>query len=86
MVARKTDRGDVVVPEERITRVEALKTHTIWGAYAEFTEKSKGSIEVGKLGDVVVVDRDLLTCPEDQIKAIEPVMTVLGGKLVYEKK
>jgi predicted amidohydrolase YtcJ len=86
MVARKTDRGDVVVPEERITRVEALKTHTIWGAYAEFTEKSKGSIEVGKLGDVVVVDRDLLTCPEDQMKAIEPVMTVLGGKVVYEKK
>jgi predicted amidohydrolase YtcJ len=86
MVARKTDRGDVVVPEERITRVEALKTHTIWGAFAEFTEKSKGSIEVGKLADVVVVDRDLLTCPEDQIKAIEPVMTVLGGKVVYEKK
>lgn len=86
MVSRKTDRGDVMVPEERITRVEALKTHTIWGAYSEFTEKRKGSIEVGKLGDFVVVDRDFLTCPEDQIKAIEPVMTVLGGKVVYEKR
>jgi predicted amidohydrolase YtcJ len=86
MVARKTDRGDVVVPEERITRVEALKTHTIWGAYAEFTEKSKGSIEVGKLGDVVVVDRDLLTCPEDQMKDVEAVVTVIGGKVVYEKR
>jgi predicted amidohydrolase YtcJ len=86
MVARKTDRGDVMVPEERITRVEALKTHTIWGAFAEFTEKSKGSIEVGKLGDVVVVDRDPLTCPEDQMKAVEPVMTVIGGKVVWEKK
>jgi predicted amidohydrolase YtcJ len=85
MVARKTDRGEVVYPEERITRAEALKTHTIWGAYMQFAEKAKGSIEVGKLGDVVVIDRDLLTCPEDQMKDVEAVMTVLGGKVVWEK-
>ncbi len=86
MVARKTDRGEVLYPEERITRAEAVKTHTIWGAYLEFTEKQKGSVEVGKLADVVVIDRDLLTCPEDQMREIEPVMTVLDGKVVYEKR
>ena len=84
-IARKTDRGDVLEPQERITRAEALKTHTIWGAYLQFSEKSKGSIEPGKLADLVVLDRDYLTCPEDQIKDIQPLMTILEGKIVYEK-
>ena len=82
-IARKTDRGDVLVPEERITRAEALKTHTIWGAYMQFAEKSKGSIEPGKLADLVVIDRDFLTCPEDQIKDIQPTMTIIDGKVAY---
>jgi predicted amidohydrolase YtcJ len=85
-IARKTDRGEVVYPEEKITRAEALKTHTIWGAYLQFSEKEKGSIEAGKLADLVVIDRDYLTCPEDEIKGIEPVMTIIGGKAVYEKR
>lgn len=86
MIARKTDRGEVVYPEEKITRAEALKTHTIWGAYMEFTEKAKGSVEPGKVGDLVVIDRDYLTCPEDQIKDIEPVIVVVDGKVAWEKK
>ncbi len=86
MVARKTDRGDVLYPEEKITRAEALKTHTIWAAYLQFAEKQKGSVETGKLADLVVLDRDYLTCPEDRIKDIEAVMTVIGGKVVYEAK
>jgi hypothetical protein len=85
-IARKTDRGEVLYPEEKITRAEALKTHTIWGAYLQFAEKDKGSIETGKLADLVVIDRDYLTCAEDQIKDIEPVMTIIGGKAVYEKR
>jgi predicted amidohydrolase YtcJ len=84
-IVRKTDRGEILVPQERITRAEALKTHTIWGAYIQFSEKSKGSIETGKLADMVVIDRDFLTCPEDQIKDIQPVTTILEGKIVYEK-
>src|SRR5947209_2302220 len=84
MVARKTDRGDVLYPEERITRAEALKTHTIWSAYMQFTEKQKGSLEVGKLADLVVIDRDIMTCPEDQIKDIDPVMTVVDGRVAFE--
>jgi predicted amidohydrolase YtcJ len=86
MVARKTDRGEVVYPEEKLTREEALKTHTIWGAYLQFTEKEKGSIEAGKLADLVVIDRDYLTCPEEQIRAIEPVMTIIGGKVAWERR
>jgi predicted amidohydrolase YtcJ len=80
MIARKTDRGEVLYPEERITRAEALKTHTIWSAYMQFTEKEKGSIEPGKLADLVVIDRDYLTCPEDQIKDIQPTMTIIAGR------
>ena len=84
-IARKTSHGDVLVPQEKITRPEALKTHTIWAAYLQFSEKQKGSIETGKLADLVVIDRDFLGCPEDQIKSIEPLMTILNGKVVYEK-
>jgi hypothetical protein len=83
-IARKTDRGEVIHPEEKITRAEALKTHTIWGAYLQFSEKQKGSIETGKLADMVVIDRDMLLCPEDQIKDIQPLMTILDGKVVFE--
>ena len=83
-IARKTDRGQVIHAEEKITRAEALKTHTIWGAYMQFSEKQKGSIELGKLADLVVIDRDFLACPDDQIKGIQPLMTILDGKVVFE--
>ena len=82
-IARLTIRGKVMHPEERISRVEALKTHTIWPAYMQFAEKERGSIEKGKLADLVVIDRDYLTCPESQIKDIEPLITILDGHIVY---
>jgi predicted amidohydrolase YtcJ len=85
-ITRRTAAGDVVFPEECITREEALKMYTIWAAYMQFAEKSRGSIEPGKLADLVVVDRDFLTCPVDQIKDIEPVMTIVGGKVVFGGK
>jgi predicted amidohydrolase YtcJ len=83
-IARKTDRGDVLHAEQKITRQEALKTHTIWAAYMQFAEKQRGSIEPGKAADLVVIDRDFLTCPEDQIKDIAPVMTIVDGKIAYK--
>jgi predicted amidohydrolase YtcJ len=86
MVARKTWEGKVIHSEEKLTREEALRAHTIWAAHLQFGEKVKGSIEAGKLADLVVVDRDYLTCPEDDIRAIEPVMTVLDGKVVWERR
>ena len=81
-VTRQTDRGRVLHPEERLTREEALRTHTIWAAYLQFAEKEKGSIEPGKLADLVVTDRDFLSCPEDEIRAIEPALVVLDGRIV----
>jgi len=84
-VARKTDRGRLLHPEEKISRQEALKTYTIWAAWRQFAEKTKGSIEPGKLADLVVIDRDYLNCPEDEIARIQPVMVILDGKVVLEK-
>jgi len=84
-VTRKTTTGEVLWPEERVTREEALRMYTIWGAHRQFGEKVKGSIEVGKLADLVVLDRDYLKCPEDEIAKIEPVMTILNGKIVYRR-
>ncbi len=80
-ITRKTTQGKVIYPQERITRVEALRMWTTWAAYMEFSEKTKGSIEAGKLADLVVIDRDYLTCPEDDIKKIDPVMVILDGKI-----
>ncbi len=82
-VTRLTSQGEVMHPEQRISRAEALKTHTIWAAYIQFAEKERGSIEPGKFADLVVIDRDFLACPENQIKDIEPVMTILDGRIVY---
>jgi len=83
-ITRKMHNGEVLYPEERITRDEALRMYTRGPAYMQFNEKDRGSIEAGKLGDMVVIDRDYLTCPEDEIRQIRPVMTILNGKVVYE--
>ena len=81
---RKTTQGVVINPAERLTREEALKMYTTWAAYLQHAEKDRGS-RVGKLGDLVVIDRDYLTCPEDEIKSITPVMTIVGGKTMYTR-
>jgi predicted amidohydrolase YtcJ len=84
-VTRLTNTGKVMHPEQRITRAEALKTHTIWPAFLQFAEKERGSIERGKLADLVVIDRDYLTCPEPEIREIQPVMVILDGKIIVSK-
>ena len=83
-ITRKLVDGNVLNPEQRVTRMEALKMWTWNGAYLMFDEKNRGSIEPGKLADLVVIGEDFLTCPEDRIKDIEPLRTVIGGKVVYE--
>jgi predicted amidohydrolase YtcJ len=83
MISRKTQWDSVIIPEEAISRQEALKIYTINNAYASFEEDIKGSIEPGKLADMVVISKDILTCPVDSIKTIKAEMTLLGGKVVY---
>jgi hypothetical protein len=72
-------------PELKMTRLEALKSLTIWGAYAAFEEDLKGSIEAGKLADFAVFDRDLMAEPEDNLFRLQNVMTIVGGKVVYDR-
>ena len=86
MVTRITERGSVIVPSEAITREQALKMYTINNANASFEESIKGSIEQGKLADMVVISNDLLTCPADEIKAIESELTIVGGRIVYSSE
>ncbi|WP_130870584.1 amidohydrolase family protein [Intestinimonas massiliensis (ex Afouda et al. 2020)] len=71
--------------EQAVTREEVLKSYTIWVAYGQFEEDIKGSLEVGKLADFVVIDRDIMTCPEDEMKDVQALMTVIGGEVVYTK-
>jgi len=71
-------------PEQRITREQAIRLYTINNAYLMFQEREKGSLEAGKLADLIVLDRDIMTCPLEQVKDIQVERTYLGGKLVYE--
>jgi predicted amidohydrolase YtcJ len=72
------------VPQEKISLEEALRCYTINNAYAAFEERQKGSIEVGKLGDLVVLDRDLFAIPPEDIPNTKILYTIVGGRVVYE--
>jgi predicted amidohydrolase YtcJ len=84
MVTRQTERGPIIGPEEALTRKEALQCYTINNAYSSFEENIKGSIEPGKLADLVVLEHDPLTCPVQQLRDMKVIMTVVGGRTVYE--
>lgn len=87
-IARKDEKGqpeDGWYPEERMTREEALRSYTTWAAYGAFEEHLKGSIEVGKLADFIIIDRDIMLCPEDAIKDTCVLQTVVGGETVYTR-
>ncbi len=71
--------------EQRMTREEALRSFTKWGAYAEFMENEKGSIEVGKLADFVILSKDIMTVDAKEILTTDVEMTVVGGKIRHQK-
>jgi predicted amidohydrolase YtcJ len=83
-LARVTERGTLLTQDERLTREQALQLYTFNNAYLNGEEQEKGSLEIGKLGDVVMIDRDYLTCPVHEIPDTKVVYTIVGGKVVYE--
>ncbi len=85
VVARKTSQGRSLGDAEKVSREEMLRLFTINGAYLTFEEEIKGSIEAGKLADMAVLSDDILTCPEEEIKDLTVDMTIIDGKIVYEK-
>ena len=72
-------------PEQRMTRLEAVRSFTIWNAYASRQEAELGSLQPGKRADLVVLSEDVFTCPEDRIAAIGPVLTLLDGEIVFRR-
>ena len=84
-VTRKLKDGTTFFPDQRMTREEALRSYTINGAFAGFEEGIKGSLTVGKLADITVLDRNILTCPEDDIPRTGVLYTIVGGKVLYHR-
>lgn len=82
-VSRRMANGGVLFAEQRMTRMEALRSYTINAAYGAFEEDLKGTLEVDKLADVTVLSRDILSIDEDRIPETEIVATIVGGELVY---
>ena len=80
-VSRKSKDGTVFVPEQRVSREEALRAYTLGNAYAAFEEKEKGSLSVGKLADIVVLSKNILAIPEDDIPSARVDLTILGGQV-----
>ena len=73
-------------PSEAITREQAVTAYTLTSAYAEFAEKEKGSLEPGKLADLAVLSQDIFTVPIPELPKTESVLTLVGGKIVYDAK
>ena len=84
-VTRKSLNGEEFFPSQKMTRLEALQSYTINGAFAAFEENIKGSLEVGKLADITVLSNDLLNVSESDILNTEILYTIVGGKILYEK-
>lgn len=84
-VNRVTRSGQVLGPEHRTTPLVALKAHTLWSAYQHFEEQSKGSLEVGKLADFVVLDANPITVDPMKIADIKVIETIKEGKTVYRR-
>ena len=84
-IARETAAGTMLDQSEALSRQEGIRLYTTGAAHALREEASRGAIAVGMLADFVVLDRDILTCPTDEIRAITPTRTILGGKDVFTR-
>jgi predicted amidohydrolase YtcJ len=84
-VTRKMADGRLFFPEHCMTRRQAIRSYTLDTAYAGFEEHIKGSLTPGKLADVVVLSKDIMTVPEAEIPQAEVVYTIVGGKVLFER-
>jgi predicted amidohydrolase YtcJ len=84
-VSRKTKDGSVFYPDQRMGRMEALRSYTLSAAYAAFEESSRGSLKAGKFADMTVLSKDITTIPEDEIPTAQVSYTIVGGKVLYKK-
>jgi predicted amidohydrolase YtcJ len=85
-ISRDTITGGVLGADQRISRQEALRLQTLGGAYLTFEEKTKGTIEPGKLADLVILPGDIMTMPEAEIPRMQVLMTMVGGKIVHQQE
>lgn len=85
MITRKTEGGDTVGPGQAVSVMEAIRAYTYNGAYAAFDEKKLGSIEPGKLADLVILNDDILSVSNEEIMGLEVIRTIIDGKTVYKK-
>jgi predicted amidohydrolase YtcJ len=85
LITRQMNNGERFHPEQCMTREEALRAYTINAAYAAFEEDLKGSLTPGKMADITVLSRDIMTVPEDEIPGTEALYTIVGGKILYQQ-
>ena len=86
-VARKDVEGNPLegfLKENALTRTEALKGMTIWAAYSNFEDSFKGSIEIGKFADFVILTKDIMEVPEEEITNVDVVATIVNGSIVFK--
>ena len=85
-VSRRLKDGRVFFPEQRMSRMQALKSYTIHCARAAFEDHIKGTLTPGKLADIVVLSKDIMSCPEEEILEAEVVYTIVGSEVLYERR
>jgi predicted amidohydrolase YtcJ len=85
LVTRKMKNGEAFFPDQKMTREQALRSYTLNCAYAAFEENFKGSLSPGKLADITVLSKDILTVPDDAILQTEVLYMIVGGKVMYQK-
>jgi len=86
MVTRKAKNGEELCPAQAISVMDAIRVSTYNGAYLEGLEDKKGSIEPGKLADMVIINKDILTCDPDELKDFKVLTTIVGGEIVYQRE
>jgi len=85
-VTRKSKDGKAFYPAQSMSREQAIFSYTMANALAQFEEKEKGSLTVGKYADIVLLSNNLLTCKEEEITGTRVLMTMINGKVVYKGK